>query len=548
MTQITEISESTLVTRSAAGDRDAFTLLVERYQSLICAIAYNATGNLALSEDLSQEIFVTAWKHLADLHEPARFRPWLCGIARNLINNSLRAQRRHPTASLDANPEDPIDPPSQNPDPAATAISHEEESLLWRSLERIPEAYREPLILFYRQQQSLEQVAAALELSEDAVKQRLSRGRKLLQENLAVFVEHTLRRSNPGKAFALGVAFALPAVATSSAKAATLASTAATGSAAAAKGTTLLSVLFALLSPVMMIFGIWSGYRLSLETAKSDAQRRFIKSFYRIHCFGIAGFTVAFCLLLVYGKNLQHTNPPLLVTLVLSLIGSYLLFILLTVLWAQKNPAAKSATQAATDFRPLPTEEYRSSRTFLGVPLLHMRRHGGVNDPPAFAWFAFGDNARALLFAFGGTATAPIAIGGRAFGLFAWGGLAIGPFSMGGISLGIFSLGGIALGYQTFGGCSIAWDCAAGAVAIARNNADGIIVAAAHANDALSTHFFHSNWFFHAGNVFSDYTLYFNALWALPSSSGGAASKREKPPILQRPPLVPCLWPQPRGP
>ena len=518
MTQLAEIPESTLVTRSTAGDRNAFTALVERYQSLICAIAYNATGNLALSEDLSQDIFVTAWKHLADLHEPARFRPWLCGIARNLINNSLRAQRRHPTASLDANPDNPIDPPCINPDPSATAISHEEESLLWRSLERIPDnaAYREPLILFYRQQQSLEQVAAALDLSEDALKQRHYSGSKLLHENLASLVEHTLRCSNPGKAFALGVALALPAAAASSAKAATLATTAATGS-AAAKGTTLISIFYALLTPIMMIFGIWSGYRLGLETAKSDAQRRFIKTFYRLHCFGVAAFTVAFCLLLASGKNLQHTNPPLLVTFVLSLVFSFLLFITITMAWA-KNTQRKlrDEADAATDLRPLPTEEYRSPHTFLGVPLLHMRRHGGVNDPPAFAWFAFGDNARALLFAFGGTATAPIAIGGRAIGLFAWGGLAIGPLSMGGISLGLFSLGGVALGYQTFGGCSIAWKCAAGAIAVAHDYADGIIAAAAHANDALSDAFFHNNWFFHAGNVFSDYSLYFNALWALP--------------------------------
>ena len=54
--------------------------------------------------------------------------------------------------------------------------------MLWRALERIPETYRESLILFYREHQSVAAVAAALELSEDAVKQRLSRGRKSLHE------------------------------------------------------------------------------------------------------------------------------------------------------------------------------------------------------------------------------------------------------------------------------------------------------------------------------------------------------------------------------
>src|SRR5208282_3406766 len=90
-------------------------------------------------------------------------------------------------------------------------IGREEEAILWRSLERIPELYREPLILFYREHQSIEQVAVELELSGDAVKQRLSRGRKLLQEEVQAFVENTLRRTAPGQAFSSTVLAALPA-------------------------------------------------------------------------------------------------------------------------------------------------------------------------------------------------------------------------------------------------------------------------------------------------------------------------------------------------
>ncbi|MGN6369320.1 MAG: hypothetical protein ACTHN5_13755 [Phycisphaerae bacterium] len=264
-----------------------------------------------------------------------------------------------------------------------------------------------------------------------------------------------------------------------------------------------------------MIFGIWSGYRLGLETAQSHAERRFITSFYRRLWIGIATFTLFFCLLLAFGPSLRHANPPLLVALVLALIGGYLLFTLFLALWSRRNRRAiRDLADPAT--HPRPTEEYRSPRTFLGVPLLHMRRHGGLDDPPALAWISCGDNARGLLFAFGGTAIAPIAIGGQAIGLFAWGGLAIAPFSMGGISLGLFSLGGIALGYQSFGGCALAWKFAAGAVALAHDFADGFLAIAPHANDPLSSHFLNASWFFHAGNTFADYSLWFNALWALP--------------------------------
>src|SRR5438045_6590953 len=95
--ETTDSSDSELVTRSLAGNRDAFGGIVARYQSLICSVAYSATGSLSQSEDLAQETFVTAWKQLRDLREPAKLRSWLCGIARNLVLNWLRSQGREPS-------------------------------------------------------------------------------------------------------------------------------------------------------------------------------------------------------------------------------------------------------------------------------------------------------------------------------------------------------------------------------------------------------------------------------------------------------------------
>ena len=86
----------------------------------------------------------------------------------------------------------------------AQAVLRDEEAILWREMQKIPEIYREPLILFYRQHRSIEHVAVALDLSEDVVRQRLSRGRKLLHEQVLAFVESTLTRTNPGPTFASG--------------------------------------------------------------------------------------------------------------------------------------------------------------------------------------------------------------------------------------------------------------------------------------------------------------------------------------------------------
>jgi RNA polymerase sigma factor (sigma-70 family) len=204
------LTDEQLVEWSLTGDRDAFGRIVERYQALVCSITYGATGSLSVSEDLAQETFITAWRNLTGLRDAAKLRAWLCGIARNLTNNFLR---RHEPVRL-AEPLD-IDLPASEPSPARQAVSREEEAILWRALGQIPETYREPMILFYREQQSVERVARQLELSEDAVKQRLSRGRKLLAEEVATFVEGTLERTTPGRAFTLDVLSALPLAAAS---------------------------------------------------------------------------------------------------------------------------------------------------------------------------------------------------------------------------------------------------------------------------------------------------------------------------------------------
>src|SRR4249919_1648484 len=93
----TDSSDSELVTRSLAGNRDAFGGIVARYQSLLCSLAYSATGSLSQSEDLAQETFVAAWKQLADLREPEKLRSWLCGIVRNLSYTALYEQGREPS-------------------------------------------------------------------------------------------------------------------------------------------------------------------------------------------------------------------------------------------------------------------------------------------------------------------------------------------------------------------------------------------------------------------------------------------------------------------
>jgi RNA polymerase sigma factor (sigma-70 family) len=193
-----------------AGDKEAFGVIVNRYQSLICAITYSSTGDINLSEDIAQETFLAAWNSLGELRSPTKLRAWLCAIARNLIKQSFRQRKndigKH-AISLEAN--DQTIPAVQKDQ--KHIIDNEKQEILWQNLEKIPDTYREPMILYYREQQSIKKVSELLDLSEDAVKQRLSRGRKMLKQQVASFVEDALGNSGPGKTFTLAVLAALPA-------------------------------------------------------------------------------------------------------------------------------------------------------------------------------------------------------------------------------------------------------------------------------------------------------------------------------------------------
>ncbi len=152
------------------------------------------------------------------------------------------------------------------------AIDAEQQDLLWSVLAGIPETYREPLVLFYREQQSIRAVAEGLELSEDAVKQRLSRGRQMLKDQLAVFVETALARTRPGAAFTAAVVAVLPAFAPQAA-AAGVAATAAKGSAAGAASSALAG---AVAGPLLGVAGAILGVRASIRNTLSARERAFM--------------------------------------------------------------------------------------------------------------------------------------------------------------------------------------------------------------------------------------------------------------------------------
>ena len=217
MTTASEPTDDELVRQSLAGETRAFALLVEKHQRLVFAVALSGVGDIAQAEDVAQEAFVEAWRDLARLRDRARVGAWIAGIARNLGRRWGRRAGRRRNREVAA---------MQNveavPTPLDTALDRETQTLVRRALIDLSSAYREVLVLYYLNGRSVFEVARVLGISEDLVKQRLSRGRKALRASLEKRVEGALDQLGPGKGFTAAVMVAVSAATMRTAAAASL--------------------------------------------------------------------------------------------------------------------------------------------------------------------------------------------------------------------------------------------------------------------------------------------------------------------------------------
>ena len=275
-------SLSGLVKEFQAGSCEAFAELVGRYQNLATSIAFANSGDLQRSEDIAQQAFLVAWQKQSELVDPDRFAGWIRGIVTNVARNERRIkENRVQKAAVELTDNHA---PSTNATPQNRASRKEQNELLWNSLNQIPLEYREPLVLFYREDLSVAAVAEQLELSQDAVKQRLSRGRKMLKQEIETMVEDFLVDSKPAGNFTAGVIAALPAV-SATAKAAAIKTAAATvgkaGLGKAAGAAAFWGTAGGTLGALGGLFGAWWGIRNEINRATSEEEAKELERLFR---------------------------------------------------------------------------------------------------------------------------------------------------------------------------------------------------------------------------------------------------------------------------
>lgn len=182
-----EKSDDELVAAYAAGDESAFAVLIERHLPAVYSFAYRLIGNAEEADDVAQDTFVKAWKHLKRFQKGAKMKTWLLSIARNTAIDFLRKKR--PSLFSEFGSEDDAAFEERLADAGPSAETRFDEQLnaerVDAALATLPPRYREVVLLHYREGMTLDETARTLGIPLNTAKSRDRRAlialRKLLE-------------------------------------------------------------------------------------------------------------------------------------------------------------------------------------------------------------------------------------------------------------------------------------------------------------------------------------------------------------------------------
>ena len=177
--------EEAVVARACAGDRAAFTRLMEHYQSACYGLAWRLLGDPDLAADAAQDAFVHAYDAI-DKYRGGLFRSWMLRITANASYDILRRAQRRPTEALpDAEEGEAELPDLGAPDPEAEAGRSELYRYLDAALRLLPYDQRTAVVLCDVYGMDYGDVASATRSALGTVKSRIHRGRLRLRELMA---------------------------------------------------------------------------------------------------------------------------------------------------------------------------------------------------------------------------------------------------------------------------------------------------------------------------------------------------------------------------
>lgn len=182
------MDEPTLIRHAMNGDVAAWEPLMREHQNAVFRLCYLLLGDPDDAEDVAQETFLRAWKHLKGFDAARPLRPWLLSIASNLASNRRRSAGRYFAALVRA----------FRDEPASVRIEEKsaqklEANELWHAVQKLGAEDQRIIYLRYFLDLPVAETAQALQIAEGTVKSRLSRAveklRKIIQQDFPVLSE-----------------------------------------------------------------------------------------------------------------------------------------------------------------------------------------------------------------------------------------------------------------------------------------------------------------------------------------------------------------------
>jgi RNA polymerase sigma-70 factor (ECF subfamily) len=176
--------ESTWIERARQGDEAAFAAIYDRYQKSIYSLVYRLMGDSEDAFDITQDVFIKAYKGLAKLDPQVELNlsAWLHRIASNACMDVLRRRKIVRWLPWDPAEHTNITPADDSDEPERNVIAHETKAQVQAVLNKMSDKYRLCLVLREYQEMSCEEIATVMNVSRAAVKSLLFRAREQFRE------------------------------------------------------------------------------------------------------------------------------------------------------------------------------------------------------------------------------------------------------------------------------------------------------------------------------------------------------------------------------
>src|ERR1700760_2451693 len=187
-----ELTDTEAIKRVLAGEQALFAQLVQRYQSYVFTLVLRFTDNREDAEEISQDIFVKAYRSLADFRGEAKFSTWLYTIVRTSCITFLR-KKRLDTTSLD-NERTSLQLENRESGFRANVIEQKSRhAMVNEAIRMLSPDDSQILTLFYKGEQSLEEIGKVMGLDPNTIKVKLHRARNRLKEKMEKHFSYAVR-------------------------------------------------------------------------------------------------------------------------------------------------------------------------------------------------------------------------------------------------------------------------------------------------------------------------------------------------------------------